>query len=257
MNKDNIKSIFYKPNSSITVVLLETTAKQVGITADNPNFKEAEQALHANNREALLAIIDKPTAIQNILSKIGSVEVTDNEVIYDGKSLRGSLVSYIIALANQGMDLKPATEFLKKVYNNPSMDSIDDLWNFIDRHGLSLTDDGNFVGYKSVRPNNNDWHTNSILNGPGVEPTPMKREDVTKDRNIACSKGYHVGSLGYANTFMDSSRKILLVEVDPEDVVSVPLDCEQSKIRVRKYRGLAWLMNPETYDPKTNLVVKK
>jgi hypothetical protein len=57
----------------------------------------------------------------------------------------------------------------------------------------------------------------------------MARDLVNDDRNSACSVGLHVGTFGYAESF---AEQMLVVLVDPADVVSVPTDSNAQKMRV-------------------------
>lgn len=57
----------------------------------------------------------------------------------------------------------------------------------------------------------------------------MPRDLVSDDRNSACSVGLHVGTYCYAERF---SEQMLVVLVDPADVVSVPTDSNAQKMRV-------------------------
>ena len=75
-------------------------------------------------------------------------------------------------------------------------------------------------------------HSGKFDNTPG-RVHEMKRNDVDDDARVACSNGFHVGSLEYATGF---GPKCVIVEVDPADVVSVPFDCDGQKMRVSKYR---------------------
>jgi hypothetical protein len=57
----------------------------------------------------------------------------------------------------------------------------------------------------------------------------MLRGLVDEDRDSACSVGLHVGTFGYAQRF---SEQMLVVLVDPADVVSVPTHGDAEKRRV-------------------------
>jgi hypothetical protein len=91
----------------------------------------------------------------------------------------------------------------------------------------------------------NDWtdkHTGTILNRPGCTPD-MPRNAVCDDADRGCSKGFHAGSLEYVNGFAsrygdEDGDRIVLVEVDPADVVSIPKDCSCQKVRMCKYSVL-------------------
>ena len=54
------------------------------------------------------------------------------------------------------------------------------------------------------------------------------------DRDHSCSFGLHVGSLDYAKSF--SNGRVLIVKINPADVVSIPKDCSCQKCRVSKYK---------------------
>jgi hypothetical protein len=69
-----------------------------------------------------------------------------------------------------------------------------------------------------------------------------------------CSYGFHAGSIDYAGNFGGSDRRVVIVKINPEDVVSVPNDCECQKLRTAKYEVVADYTGPlpktyaESYD---------
>ena len=73
--------------------------------------------------------------------------------------------------------------------------------------------------------------TGTIRNNIGDVVT-MPRNAVEDDPKVACHVGLHVGSFSYANGF---GRHLLTVKVDPADVVSVPEDHGNQKMRVCAY----------------------
>jgi hypothetical protein len=66
----------------------------------------------------------------------------------------------------------------------------------------------------------------------------MTRNKVCDDANVGCSHGFHAGSLDYAKSYGNGGH-LMVVEIDPRDVVSVPLDCDQQKLRTAKYKVVA------------------
>lgn len=121
------------------------------------------------------------------------------------------------------------------------------LFNFlnflIDEGSLAITEDGSFLGYKGIDNNWESIHSgNASVDGvqyqnakiPNFPNTviSMPRTSVEADPNSGCSYGLHVGSYQYATSF---GRKLILVEVAPEDVVSIPTDCHFQKLRCCKY----------------------
>jgi hypothetical protein len=71
------------------------------------------------------------------------------------------------------------------------------------------------------------------------EPVTMPREECDSNPNQLCSRGLHVGNLSYVKEFGHSDRVIHECVVDPADVVAVPRDYNNTKMRVCKYTPVA------------------
>ena len=99
---------------------------------------------------------------------------------------------------------------------------------------MPLTPDGNFLAYKGVRSDFSDWHSGQCPNKVG-DVNEMPRRNVCDNANIGCSDGFHAGSLDYARQYGNGGH-LMVVEIDPSDVVSVPLDCDCQKLRTCKYK---------------------
>jgi hypothetical protein len=63
----------------------------------------------------------------------------------------------------------------------------------------------------------------------------MPRNFVCDDAGIGCSDGFHAGSLDYAEGF-GRGGNLMVVEINPADVVSVPNDSDCQKLRTCKYK---------------------
>jgi len=135
--------------------------------------------------------------------------------------------------------VEPLCKFLENLHENPSMASLDCLYDFLERNqGHPITEDGHFLAYKAVRPDFKDKFSGTIDNSVGSHPK-IPRNQVDNDRSKGCSKGIHVGNLKYVRSFGVHGDKFLLVKVNPRDVVSVPLECECQKMRVCEYHVLS------------------
>jgi len=114
---------------------------------------------------------------------------------------------------------------------------------------LPTTPEGKVLGYKGVQHDywsstgnadtivvqgeTNERH--QILNEVGAT-IEVSRRCVDDNKDNHCSFGLHVGSYDYANSWAGHDGRLLVVEFDPEDAVSVPTDCDFQKLRVSKYR---------------------
>jgi len=145
------------------------------------------------------------------------------------------------------LPVKPLLNFLSKVLENPSRRAVQELYKFLEHGQMPLTPAGNFLAYKSVREDYKDWYSNKFLNTIGSEHT-MARNDVCDDPDLGCSYGFHVGTLGYATEFNRGANRLMIVEVDPSDVVSVPHDCQNQKLRTAKYKVVGEFEKPLAND---------
>jgi hypothetical protein len=118
--------------------------------------------------------------------------------------------------------------------DNPSRRAVNELYAFLEHKNMPLTPDGNFLAYKGVRSDFTDWHSGQFTNKVG-DVNEMPRRNVCDNANIGCSDGFHAGSLDYARHYGNGGH-LMVVEIDPADVVSVPLDCDQQKLRTSKYK---------------------
>lgn len=125
--------------------------------------------------------------------------------------------------------------FWERLSRNPSWRSTQQLYTFLQHNNIPLTPEGKILAYKAVRSDWMDFHSGKIANTLGVELS-MPRNQISDDPNETCHVGFHVGALAYAESFGDDNRRILVCEVDPEHVVSVPYDASAMKMRVCQYK---------------------
>ena len=69
----------------------------------------------------------------------------------------------------------------------------------------------------------------------------MERSKVTYNPKVTCSSGLHVCSYSYLSSF--SGDRIVICEVEPHNVVSVPVDYYFAKMRCCKYKVIEEVAN--------------
>ena len=67
----------------------------------------------------------------------------------------------------------------------------------------------------------------------------IAREKVDKNREQTCSTGLHVASYNYAKGY--SGDVMIMVKVNPRDVVAVPTDYNNEKMRVCQYEVMGFV----------------
>jgi hypothetical protein len=122
-----------------------------------------------------------------------------------------------------------------KLNLNPSKRAVDELYTFLEHRALPITDNGNFLAYKAVREDYTDKYTGKFLNTIDAV-LEMPRNKVDDDKNVGCSYGFHAGTVEYAKDFMGREGHLMIVEINPADVVSIPTDCQFQKLRTSKYK---------------------
>jgi hypothetical protein len=124
---------------------------------------------------------------------------------------------------------------------NPEPQAAAELLDFLDHYGLPLTRHGTFLAWKSVRADYTDHHSGKVRNKPGDAPR-MDRKDCDKDRNNPCGPGFHVATYGFASTY-HCGQRLVICEVDPYNVTSVPSDHCFKKLRCCRYKVLREIAN--------------
>lgn len=127
-----------------------------------------------------------------------------------------------------------------------------------DSKGFRIQEDGSVVGYKGcavdedgtpISRNKGHAIVHSTPGAPGIphegaipnevgSVVEMPRSEVEDDPSNPCSTGLHIGTYGYARGWAGNGGKVLTVSFMPEDVVSVPVDCDAQKLRVCRYHVL-------------------
>lgn len=211
----------------ITVVI-DNKPHTVG--ANHITYERVKQAIRDQDWETVRDIIDPREAIVNFGS--GNINIQDNVFYWKGNEMHNSIATRIIEMLKEGFSVDPMVKFMHNVMKNPSKRSVDLLYNFLDKCDLPITPDGHFLAYKKVRANYLDCHSGTIDNSVGQVVT-MERNLVDDDPNSTCSAGLHFCSIGYLGSF--GGERIMILKINPADVVSIPSDHNDAKGRCARY----------------------
>ena len=215
------------------------------VLASNPMFASAVYAFQSKDWDALMLVIDPTRKFNNLYAKYEQIEVKDGSVFVSGDVVRSIVADRIINFLADGIDCLPIFKFITRLHLNPSKRAVDELYTFLEHKHLPLTETGTFLAYKAVRQDFTDKHTGRFDNSVG-NVLEMPRNKVDDDKNVGCSYGFHAGTLAYATNFAGGNDRLVLVEIDPADVVSIPTDCEFQKLRTCRYKVVAECERPLT-----------
>jgi hypothetical protein len=99
---------------------------------------------------------------------------------------------------------------------------------------MPITPDGHFLAYRAVAPNYRDIRTGTIDNSIGCKPS-MPRNKVDEDPNRTCSYGFHACSFDYLPHYAHANGHVMIIKINPRDVVAIPRDYNNTKMRICTY----------------------
>ena len=201
------------------------------------NYNEIKEALNDQDYQKAIDALDTKSALETLSE--GLVSCNGESVLYKGEPVHNTASDKLLKLMADGYtNIKPWLKFIQKLMQNPSHNSREQSYKFIEHRGMPLTEEGNIIGYKGVTDQYKDKWSGKFDNSVG-SILSMDRANVDDNINHGCSQGFHVGSHEYADSWAGGEGKLMLVEFSPEDIVSVPHDCQYAKLRVSKYKVIA------------------
>lgn len=225
------------------------------VPASAPNFADLKTAIRDNADEATFK---KILNIRDYIASVteGRAEIVDGSLYFDGSPLAGALAVRVATMFSEGFGFLPLLRFLNRVAANPRMDKNsplysnsfqDELYLFLENGECPITEDGKFLAYKMIRSDYKDKYTGTMDNSIGALVSLESPEEVDPHRDNTCSRGLHFASLNYVLNgsygAADRGDRLVVLEIDPADVISIPYDYNNSKGRAWKYtvlREIEW-----------------
>lgn len=223
--------------SAITLVI--TGMSPFTMSREHKCFDKLVDAVNKKDIDEVIKLIDISRTMQEFST--GRVTVKNGQVWFDGAVLHDIIADRILEMYNQDIDFTYMVKFLENLVENPSEQSRNELYLFLENGNMPITEDGRFLAYKWVTDNYKDCHTRKFDNSVG-KIHKMDRSKVDPVRENTCSYGFHVCTHGYTK-FGD---RLMVVAVNPRDVVSVPVDYNNAKMRVSEYEVM-YEEKPEAY----------
>ena len=211
------------------------TKKSVGET----RFNAILESIRKGDFDEALRLADIRKAISSFSS--GNIQIAGNVLQYKGTQIHNTLTKRIIAMVQNGDDATGMINFLENLMANPSHTAVMELYDFLETSNLPITPEGNFLAYKIVNKDYKDIYTKTIDNSVGAH-VQQERNSVDDNRHNTCSNGLHFCGKGYLKSYGSEDRKtdrIMLLSINPKDVVSIPTDYNFMKGRCCEYTVLA------------------
>jgi len=234
-----MKKIAYMIDRNSKSVTIHVGAKPYTIDSDHCNYEEVLSRLREKEYEDLEELLDIPKAIAKASS--GKIYIEASSVYYNGKEIHNVIVDRILEFMNENFPFESLTLFLQNLLQNPSEDTIQECYQFLETGNLPITDDGCFLAYKKVSKDLKSIHSSpdgTYLDHSIGTVVAMPREDVDTNRHNTCSNGLHFCSLDYLPNYGGDGR-VIIVKVNPRDVCAIPSDYRNTKGRTACYEVIA------------------
>lgn len=190
------------------------------------------EALKQGDLDRVIELGDTKRTVVGLLADT-ALELRDGDTLwYQSLPLPTLLTKRILDMHKQGFSLGALEQFAINLSKNPSYRSREQLYGFLEKNQHPLTPDGCFLAYKRVGYDYLDCHTHTVSNKIG-ETVEMERHLVDDDPNRTCSAGLHACGFGYLSSYVGDH--LMVVKINPADVVSVPTDYDNAKLRCCKY----------------------
>ena len=235
--------------------------------SDHPSFNALRDAINAGDEAVVRSLADVRRTVAN--QTLGRVQILDNTILVAGKEVSGRLVERILEMVALGSEaVSGYIKFLDNLYDNPSKTAIDELYLWIEACDCPITPDGHLLAYRYVNHDYFDGHSRTVFNKPaslmtdaelktyaepviggvdnevttqvidGVTNIWCPRNAVDDKRDNHCSNGLHFCSYSYLPSYAGHGP-VLVVKINPADVVSIPSDYNNAKGRTSKYQVLS------------------
>jgi hypothetical protein len=220
------------------------------VNKSHVNYNGLIRAFKDNNADEFVRLYNVSTAINKAFDGSG-VKVVNDQVYYNGEVVDHSVATRILQLIKEDQPVQYLINFLDKLFQNISWNSRQQGFRFLEHKNLPICPDGDFLAYKTVSSDYLDKFSGTISNHVGaVIDWRHKRHLISDDPSSHCSQGLHVGALSYAGPggwYNNVNDKVVIVKVNPADMVSVPNDHSYQKMRVCRYEVIADYVAPLTH----------
>lgn len=220
-------------SGKITIII---GSKVYTVETDHVSYQDILSALRTKAYSELESLLE--VGKQIVKFGKGKVQVLDGVIYYDSTPVHNALTNRIISLMNKKMPFEPMIKFFENVMLNPDVATHEQLYTFLEFNALPICEDGCFFAYKRVTEGFKDFFSGTFDNSVGAI-VKMPRENCDSNSANTCSRGLHVCSKDYLPCYQGGAGKMIIVKINPKNVVAVPPDYHNTKMRCCEYTVVA------------------
>ncbi|AAX63736.1 rIIB [Aeromonas phage 31] len=204
-------------------------------SGDHPQFMEIIGLLRAEKYDEAMELLNIKRGLERYIS--GDLVIEGGTLRYKDLVIDSGLTRRIVSRMQSGEPFLPLIAFFENLMDNPSRRAVYQLYDFLEHNDIEITDDGHFIAWKRVNHSFKDMYTGKFDNSPGTV-VKINRFQVDEDPNTTCSHGLHVAAKSYIPHYGGGSGKVIACKVNPADVVAIPTDYQNAKMRCAGYEVL-------------------
>ena len=150
------KPAYIMRDNSITVFV---DGKPHTVDSSHPNFSSLRQAILDAQYDLIPELITIENKIRNMTH--GAIDIYNGKLFHSGVEVHGVVVDKLFAMLKEGAkDAEPLLNFIDRLMQNPSANSVNELYTFLSYKSLPITAEGKFLAYKGVNNNFYSKHGN-------------------------------------------------------------------------------------------------
>ncbi|AFN69873.1 RIIB lysis inhibitor [Aeromonas phage Aes012] len=204
-------------------------------SGDHPQFMEIIGLLREEKYDEAMEMLNIKRGLERYIS--GDLIIEGGTLKYKDLIIDSGLTRRIVEKMQNGEPFEPLVAFFENLMANPSRRAVYQLYDFLEHNDIEITDDGHFIAWKRVNSNFKDMYTGKFDNSPGTV-VKVNRFQVDENPNVTCSHGLHVAAKSYIPHYGSGSGKVIACKVNPADVVAIPTDYNNAKMRCAGYEVL-------------------
>ena len=218
-------------------IYFDSDGSQRTIETNHPQYSKIATLATQGRYTEILDILDVKSKLIDYVyrSQNGRFTIENGIFHFDGNQIDNTLTERMIDMSSNGLDISSLENFLVNLMDNTSYRAVSELYGFLEHGKLPITSDGHFLAYKRISHDYTDVYTGTMDNSIG-SVVSMPRNAVNEDKDQTCSTGLHFCSYDYLPHF--SGQRVVVLKINPRDVVSIPSDYNNSKGRACRYEVL-------------------
>ena len=234
-----MSSVPYRISDKTITIVVDRQVHTVQRSAANANALIDELA---KGESADLEVIKAMASVKNYIVYLsqGRISLTDSGIQFMGELVNSYMTERIMRHHAEGVDVAPMLAFMDRVMNHPILGIQQDIYKWCEKGDMPFTAEGHIIAYKKVREDYRSYHSSpdgTHLHHPIGGYVEMERSAVDPRRDYTCSTGLHFCSYDYLNAYQGANTgRILILSIDPQDIIAIPTDYNQTKGRACRYR---------------------